>query len=728
LRQEFRPLCLLLVVSTLAAGAARGEEADWSYCREPARPVPLEPIDYRGLPADFTADWARFIAEQQAVLEGDVRFTQGERSLRADRMTYSQAEQLLEARGAIEYQDPVFTITGTQAILETDTELGEFAQAEYRIWPVHGRGRAESIARTAPGLVELNQATYTTCDPGSNDWLFKVKRLLLNQDEGLATASGTTLRLGGVPVLYLPRITFPIDDRRRSGWLLPSAGSSNASGFQLGVPYYWNIAPNYDATLTPNIFSDRGFRLDSEFRYLTRSSNGKLDLQWMPDDRKRDESRYAGRIEHRTRLARSWSADILASDVSDDEYLDDFGNSLSLASITHLERRGDLRYASGPWAFLTRVQDFQTIDPEITAADRPYQRLPQLLLTGRGVPLGGDLYLDLRTELAQFDQDARVTGQRGDLYPALRWSPRGSYWFFEPRLGYRLTAYDLDDTAAGAEDQPDREIPVASVDGGLFFERSTAAGRIQTLEPRIFLAYIPFRDQDDLPLFDTSEQTFTRGSLFRADRFTGPDRVGDTQQATLALTSRLYDPRRGTEQLSATLGQIHYFEDRRVTLTPGEAPQTRSRSDLVAQVEGRFADRWRAGAELFWDPDRELYDRITFDIGYRRDARHLANVSYRYLRDSVEHVDASGYWPLGGRWRGIGRWLYSLRDERSQEALLGVEYETCCWRMQIIAREYITSEFDSNQGLYFQLWLKGLTGLGNRPGDLLERGILGYQD
>lgn len=729
LHQVLKPIPALLIVSSLTTGALASEETDWSYCSEPVRPLPAPDaqIDYRSLPIDFYADWVQFIAAQQAILRGNVLFVQGERNLSAEHMTYSQAERRLEASGGIEFNDPLATIKGERATMRTDTELGEFTDAEYRIWVAHARGSAQSIERTAPQVTELEQATFTTCDPGNDAWLFKMKHLKLDQAEGLGTATGTTLRLGGVPVFYFPKISFPIDDRRRSGWLLPSFGSSQANGVHFGVPYYWNIAPNYDATFTPNIFTERGFRIDSEFRYLTPSSSGELNLQWMPDDRQLDRDRYAASIDHQTFLGRSWSADVVASDVSDDQYLEDFGNSLSLSSISYLERRGDLSYGSGPWAFRTRFQGFQTIDATIPPADRPYQRLPQLLLTAQGARLGGGFELDLRTELVQFEREDSLTGQRVDLFPSLTWAGEADYGFLRPSLGYRYTAYDLQGTAAGEPDRPTRELPIASLDSGLIFERDTRRGYVQTLEPRLFLAYIPYRDQNDLPVFDTSQLNFGRDYLFRPDRYTGPDRVGDTQQATVALSSRLYDPASGIRKVQATVGQIYYFADREVTL-PGQQPQTGSRSDFLAQIETQIAGRWMAGGDVFWNPETELFDRYTFDIRYRRDRRHIANLSYRFLRDDIEHVDGSLFWPIAGRWRGIGRWLYSLQDERTQEALLGAEYESCCWRLQVVARDYITSEVDSNLGVYFQLWLKGLTGVGNRPGDLLERGILGYED
>jgi LPS-assembly protein len=729
LHQVLKPFPTLLIVSSLAVGTAAAEETDWSYCNVPARelPAPDVQIDYRSLPIEFYADWVQFIARQKAILEGDVLFAQDERTLRADRMTYSQAEQRLEATGGIEFNDPAATIRGERATVHTDTELGEFVDAEYRIWAAHARGTAQSIERTGPQVTELSQATFTTCDPGNDDWLFKMKHLKLDQAKGEGVATGTTLRLGGVPVFYFPKISFPIDDRRRSGWLLPSFGSSEANGVHFGVPYYWNIAPNYDATFTPNIFTERGFRIDSEFRYLTRSSNGELNLQWMPDDRQLDRERYAAAIDHQTLLGRHWSADVIASDVSDDEYLEDFGNSLSLSSITYLERRGDLSYGAGPWAFRTRVQGFQTIDPTIAPEDRPYQRLPQLLLTARKARLGAGVNLDLRTELVQFEREDSVTGQRVDLFPSLTWAGEADYGFLRPSLGYRYTAYDLQGTAPGEPDRPTRELPIASLDSGLIFERDTRRGFMQTLEPRLFLAYIPFRDQNDLPVFDTSELNFGRDFLFHPNRYTGPDRVGDTQQATLALSSRLYDPASGARMVQATIGQIYYFADREVTL-PGQEPQTSNRSDFLAQIETQITDRWMAGGDLFWNPDTELFDRFTFDIRYRRDRKRIANLSYRFLRDDVKHVDGSLFWPIAGRWRGIGRWLYSLQDNRTQEALLGAEYESCCWRLQVVARDYITSDVDSNFGVYVQLWLKGLTGLGNRPGDLLQRGILGYED
>ncbi|HSP00631.1 MAG TPA: LPS assembly protein LptD, partial [Thioalkalivibrio sp.] len=334
-----------------------------------------------------------------------------------------------------------------------------------------------------------------------------------------------------------------------------------------------------------------------------------------------------------------------------------------------------------------------------------------------------------------FERDNTLTGQRLDLMPALSLPLRRSYGFFTPRVKYRYTSYQLQDAAPGQDTRPDRGVPITSLDAGLFFERPLANGGLQTLEPRLFYLYVPHRDQDALPVFDTGRRDFSFDQLFLDDRFTGADRVGDANQLTLALTSRRIDPMSGQERFRASVGQILYFDDRQVTLTPSETPATDNRSSLVAEAALRMAREWSARGAIQWDPHGEQTELATAQLQYRGSGRRIANLGYRLREDplrpdrELEQIDLSAAWPLNARWNMVGRYNYSLRDERDVEVLAGLEYESCCWRASMVARRYLTAgvEREYNSGIYFQLTLKGLAGLGTGLQELLGESIRGYE-
>ncbi|HDP89927.1 MAG TPA: LPS-assembly protein LptD [Thioalkalivibrio sp.] len=529
-----------------------------------------------------------------------------------------------------------------------------------------------------------------------------------------------------VPFLYTPWISFPITDERKSGFLAPAIGNSDKRGFELETPYYWNIAPNYDATFTPRYMSDRGLQLNGEFRYLMPVNRGDLQLSWLDDDAYEDQ-RWLGRWRNTLRPSTHSRVDIDLNGVSDKRYFDDLSTSLDVISATHLDRRMDARWWFDQGEVLLRLQGYQTVNETLLSTQYPYRRVPQLLFTG-GIP-DGALGLDygLRAEWVQFDHDDLVNGSRLDLKPSIALPVRTPGSFLEPRLSGRYTAYRLDDSLPADQREPDRLVPTFSLDSGLIFEREASDRAIQTLEPRLFYVYTPYRDQDDLPVFDTGDLTFTFDQLFREDRFSGPDRVGDANQLSLALTSRLVDTASGRERLRASLGQIFYFEDREVTL-PDQPAETRTESDLAAELGAQLGNFWKIDSSLLWNPDTEQTARGSTRIQYRRDSRHVFNLGYRYREDDFEQAEISFGWPLSRRWNGVGRWVYALDDNRDLEALGGLEYESCCWKARLVARQYVTDGgTEYNNAIYFQLVLKGLMDVGRNIEDLLEEGILGYE-
>lgn len=724
---------------TLALAAASvpalAEDYDpWALCR-PAEQAPFSPL----VPAGDTrihlfSDEALIDRQGISIFRGNAELSRDGRTLSADELRFSEAQGRAEAEGGVRFEDGLFRLESPRGHLLLNTDQGQFEDARYFYAPMHARGAAERAERLDAERFRLSNASYTTCDEGRDDWILRASRVDLDRESGEGRARNVLLRFKGAPLFYTPYISFPIDDRRKSGFLYPSFGNSDASGLDLAVPYYWNIAPHRDATLTPRILGERGLMLGSEFRYLNPRSRGELYLEYL-DDRDYGEERGSVNLRHQAEPSTRTRLDVQVNQVSDADYLSDLGNSLAIASTTHLESRADLRYLGDGWNLLTRFQGYQTVDPAIPAAGRPYQRLPQLLFTTAPPTTPRLLEGSLRAEWVAFERQDTLTGQRLDLMPGVKMPLRQPWGFLTPGVKYRYTSYQLENTAPGADTRPDRSVPIMSVDSGLFFDRPLADGGLQTLEPRAYYLYVPYRDQDALPLFDTGRRDFSFDQLFREDRFTGPDRVGDANQLTLALTSRRLDATSGEERYRASIGQILYFDDRRVTLVPGQDPATQSSSSLVAEAALRLARDWSTRGALQYDPHREQTELATAQLQYRGPGRRVANLAYRLREDplrpdrDLEQVDLSAAWPLTPRWDVVGRYNYSLLDQRDLEVLAGLEYESCCWRARVVARRYLTAgeAREYNNAIYFQLILKGLGGLGTGLGELLGDSIRGYE-
>ena len=716
---------LLVLLASLSA-IAHAQEDRWGLCVASPRWTVSAPLpDATDDAIHFNADNADIEATGLTTLTGDVRMTHRDQTLTADRVVFDKDTQQLTAEGDVILVSPELAVRGPRAESNLETGQARVDEAVYYMADLHGRGAADLIERPDDDTVVLHGASYTTCDEGHEAWLISASRVKLDQAEAEGTAHHAVLRVGRVPVMYTPWISFPIGDERKSGFLAPSFGNSGKRGFELEIPYYWNIAPNYDATLSPRYMSRRGTQLNTEFRYLTERSNGNLQFAWLDDSVYEDE-RWLGRFRNTTRPANRTEIDIDVNGVSDDTYFDDLDNSLDVISTTHLERRIDARWWWDYGSLRVRAQGYQTIDETLTPSQYPYRRLPQVLFQG-GVPDGGlGLDYELRTEWVRFDQDDRLTGERLDFMPAVSLPLRSPGAFLEPRVAWRYTAYRLDDSLPEDQREPDRSVPTYSLDSGLIFERQASARTRQTLEPRLFYVYTPYRDQDVLPVFDTAELDFSFAQLFREDRFSGADRVADANQLSVALTTRYIDTASGRERLRASIGEIFYFEDRRVTL-PGEPVETREESDLAAELGARLGDYWKVDASVLWDPETEQTDRSSARIQYRRDTQHVINLGHQYREGDFDQAEVSFGWPLTRRWKGVGRWVYDLEGNRDLETLGGIEYESCCWKLRLVGRNYVTDNgTEYNNAIYAQLVLKGLAGVGQDIEDLLEEGILGY--
>ena len=677
-------------------------------------------------PITIRADEASGTPGEGAEFIGRVQLERDGQSLSADRMEYDQRNTTARARGEVVLQE-----TGTARFDTSELEInprsrvGHASAGTYRVERIQARGDAQRIEFAGPDLTRLLDVRYTTCQPGSDDWFLRIRELKLDTADDLGTAYHSTLEIEGLPVFYWPYLNFPISQERKSGFLMPQVGYSDKRGFELSAPYYFNIAPHLDDTLTPRLLTKRGVQLQNELRYLFPHTRGTLDIEYLPNDRVANDDRAAGRWHQQSLFGSHWSARVEAAIVSDKQYLDDFRNHIGVTATTHLQQFAELNYRGSDWLFQTRIAGFQTIDPNLTNADNPYRRLPQLVLAYQDRTAPNRLKPQLYGEFNHFADEGRVTGSRFNLSPALGLPLANSYAFLTPKIGAHYIGYDLD---RAQDERPAVARGFASLDTGLFFDRSTQwfGQRIkQTLEPRLNYLYVPYKNQDDLPVFDTWNPDGNFTNLFRDNRFVGGDRIGDANQLTAALTTRILSEDDGRERLRVSLGRIGYFEDRRVNLPAGTVDT--NRSDLVGEISAWVGQGWYARGDLLWNADDHETERSGIYLQYHPDKYRIINLGNRYIRDEIRQADVSAAWPVSTNWGVLGRMRYSLLDDRNVETYAGVEYRSCCWG----ARAYWTRRYSPSDGrqinsVLFEIQLVGLGGFGRRPENPLDQGLTRY--
>mgnify|MGYP001200004112 CR=1 FL=1 len=745
-------LTLSLALALVASFANHARAADLHPRFDPAQWVLCKPgelfdfyVPNLGSEEDRETAPTRLLArefqlerDKRIRLTGDVEILRADQRVAAQVLDYDADADAWKAESQVQYQDSGFLLRADRAEGNLENEQASLDEVRYQLLAIRGNGSAANASVTGD-VAHLTEVLYTTCDPGAEWWSIKAGSLELDQDEGFGTAKHMTLRLGQVPILYLPMLTFPIDERRHTGFLFPSIGASRQRGVDIAVPYYIDIAPNLDATLTPRLMSKRGGMIGAEFRYLFENHRGEVSGTWLPNDDISKRDRGVFHYEHLGKLGDAWQVRADVNLISDDRYYEDFGDSLSTARTSLLESGIGLYGRGEFWRASIAAQSWDIADPYISDSAEPFRRLPRALFAWER-PFNDWLVTGVNSEAVVFDHDDKPGATRVDLYPYLEFPFERAAGFVRPRIGYRYTHYELDSDylLTYAQRSPTRGMPVFSLDSGLVFERNTSMfghDLLQTLEPRMYYLNVPYRDQSGLPVFDTQELGFSFGQLFRPNRFTGADRQADANQATFALTTRLFDEAGGSEKFSASLGQIRYFQPQKVQM-PGAPIVDRAGSAYVADANLMLDDRWSVGISQHWDPHDEISDLSALRTQYRWGSAGVFNFAYRFRRDTrvggtrgttLEQFDTSALVPLNENWRLVARWNYSLLDDATLESVAGVEWENCCLAARLLHRHYVRNiDGNTNTSLYLELELKGLSTLGRKSEELLRRGILGY--
>ena len=812
---------------TAAQLAETGPYCGGAYI-EPTRPGMNDSTPKDESPTYINAKVSKYQQEQQiATLAGDVVMRQGSMQVESDEANLYQAENRGELKGNVKIRDNGTLVVGDEAQIQLDTGEARVDNAEYVMHKSHIRGNALYAKRAENAIIRLKDGTYTTCEPGSNAWQLKGNNITLNPATGFGTATNVTLRVKDFPVFYTPYIYFPIDDRRQSGFLPPSFSTSSDTGFMLVTPYYFNLAPNYDATLYPRYMAKRGMLMEGEFRYLTKSSEGQFGggyLSDQDDDRKLQtdykKERWMVNWQHKGGLDERLMTEVDYTDISDPFYFQDLeSDQIGVESRDFINQQGALTYRGDSYTARLNLHAYEmaTIS-QIT----PYDKLPQITFNGMLPFHPGGTDLTYETEAVRFDRDlkndfvtdkngipdttaglpgrrldenvsgiARANGTRLNAAPAISLPMQASYGYITPKLKYVYTQYDLDldsqgkAQAAGQAALPgygsysssiNRDIPIFSVDSGLYFDRNTqlfGTNYRQTLEPRLFYLYVPYKDQKDIPLFDTGENTFNYASLFRDNRFSGTDRIGDENKLSLGVTNRWIEDN-GFQRQRFSIGQAYYFKDRKVQL-PGIDYRTRKDtqadvSPYALEYEYAFNRDWRFNSDFNWDPDSRSTRSGSAMFHYQPEdnPNKIVNLGYRYRNDLITYDSQTGLWKVGGgdygtpgsenyikdyykiqqhdfsviwpivpQWSVIARWQHDYNRNRTLEAMGGFEYDNCCWKLRLINRYWMDYDDFSqatpqnekgDHGVFLQIVLKGLGGvMGNKVETFLDKGIQGYR-
>jgi len=657
---------------------------------------------------------------------GEAELRKPGQSISADRLLFLQDSKQVIAEGSVRVEQDGNVITGPHLKLSLETNIGEMTQAKILFADNKARGTADILHIEGRDKYMLTNASYTTCPIGKDDWLLKMSDLEIDRNRHMGVAHHARVEFMGLPILYTPWVDFAFNEQRKSGFLSPQYGATTKSGNEITLPYYWNIAPNHDATFSPRIMTKRGIALNSEVRYLNKAYSGEAHINILPDDRVADKTRSMLAWTHTHSLGHGFAGSVNLNRVSDDAYFRDLSNAVNATAQTNLVREGALSYGGGWWSATMRAQRYQTLQDPGAPIVMPYRRIPQITLNAQRVLANADI--SFAGEFVDFLHPTTVSGRRLALYPSVSYPLIArSAFFLTPKVGLHNTHYVLYANNTDSLPNTQRTVPIFSLDSGIMLERDwNLAGQnfVQTLEPRAFYVLIPYRNQNRLPNFDSGQADFSMAQMFTENRFFGSDRIGDAKQVTAALTSRLIEPDSGAERLRFAFGQRFNLQAQKVNIvTP---TSTDNKSDILLAAFGQVTPAWSVDSALQYNPNQSHSEKYNFSARYHPEAGKVLNLGYRFTRNNLRQVDVSTQWPLSGRWHAVARWNYSLQDSSILEALTGLEYNESCWTLRLVAQRFATAAEEASTGFFVQLELNDLVRVGADPLSVIRQSIPGY--
>lgn len=698
-------------------------------------PSPAQPPRPKG-PTTIDAEKIEGVSELEVTARGRVEFQREDLTIYSEYLRFNQEFGRIEADGGVRLQRGIGRFFGPRLRYNTQDDTGVFEQPTFLIdSDPPARGGAERVEFLSRDRLRLEKASFTTCKPGDDGWVIEAGELELDYGTEEGKARDMRLRLMDTTLLSLPSMSFPLENRRKTGFLAPYYTQNTRRGLELGAPFYLNIAPEYDLTLTPVYMSKRGDQLKGTFNYLGESYAGKLHAEYLPNDKVLERPRSGYSFQHNQDISPNLNLKVDMNKVSDDAYLVDFATNVRAISRGNLSREGLLSYTptvlGQPSYVVVRAQKFQTLIDPLAPTTNPYGRLPQISVGTTKTDLAGGFDVSLAGEYVKFINNSLVEGGRTSFNPSIAMPMVAPGYFFTPRVGMHYAHYNLENTAPGQDKGQSVRVPWTSLDAGLIFERDSTLlgeGHRQTLEPRVFYVKAPYRNQNQVPLFDTAQADFNYTQLFSENRFVGGDRFGDASQLTLAATSRILGDK-GQELLRATLGQRYYFENERVMLNATTPAPNKGTGDILASVGARV-QAWSFDSTLQYDPHTQRAERFGASARYAPEIAKVIGVTYRYNADPsnlIKQVDVSGQWPIAAGWYAVGRYNYSFLDGRIVEGLAGVEYNAGCWVFRGVLQRLQAATQTTSTGIFFQIEFTGLGQIGaNDVADLLKRNVVGY--
>jgi LPS-assembly protein len=722
----------------------------------------------------LTADSVPENTETRVRLEGNVTMRSSDSLLLADRLLADNVKQTVVAEGNVVVESSDSLLKAKKFQGDQAAETSTLTDVDFHFFSNNGNGKAESISIDSNKVATLSDLTFSTCPSGNQSWRFSANELELDQESGWGEAWGMWLKVKDIPVFYFPYLNFALDDRRKSGILTPSFSKSGRNGMDVGLPVYWNIAPQADATFNFRSIEKRGAQFGAEFRYLSQYTDNNLSFEWLPEDKlarrrivdeptasqgvyRLEEERWAVSFKNKTQFTDNWSAEVSAGKVSDRDYFKDLSTEIDGLKDKNLQSKllskANISYQDDIWLLSFFAESTQSL-----IGNEPNRILPSFTTNADYYDVNSGLRLQFESDFTRYDTSNQILteGSRYNLKPSISYPIRNSYSWLTPKVSYQITEYDIKSADSPVTQSFNREMPSFSLDSGLYFDRATqwnGEDMIHTLKPRLFYTYVPFRDQTGIFNFDSRLPEFSFSQLWKENRFAGHDRIGDTNHFSLALTNQFTSVTATKPILKFSIGKRYYLDDRLVDLDPDLIPDTRDYSPWLAEINVNLSESFEFNGFIEWqEKDRFSEQNSTnlarSQIKFEPKRDHIVNLSHRLRKKgnlSNEELDFSFSWPVNDKWRLVGRWYNDLQNKRTSETLLGFEYESCCWAVSILSRRNIDVRFDAmgapiltdslgqmldefDSGVSFQFTFKGLGKPGqNKIANRLKNSIRGYR-
>lgn len=750
-----------------------------SAAAEEARVQSRVGTDEQGEPVYIEADQLTGTQKDKFEASGNAVLLKADQSIKADRLLYNQETSDAEGVGSVVVEQKGSTMSGPYVKLNMDTHAGYMDQPKFYLKDTDGHGSGDVMHIQDKQHYSLENASYTTCPADDQDWFLKMTELEIDRVEQVGVAHNAWVEFKDVPILYSPWMDFPLGENRKSGFLSPIMGGSTKSGSEVTLPYYWNIAPNYDATISPRLMQKRGIMLNNEFRYLQPDYNGEVHADFLPNDSLTGTNRARFGLRHSQVFDGGFAGSINYNRVSDNAYYRDLSSVVNMATQVNLLQDASLSYGGGWWSGTARLQRFQTLQDPLAPVAVPYARLPQFTLNASQNYAGATV--NFAGEYVSFSHPTSLNGQRLVLIPSVSYPLVSTpAYYLTPKFTLHTTQYVMGSNNAAALPDSSRALPMFSLDSGVAFERNInlfGGSYLNTFEPRAYYVYVPYQRQDQLPVYDSVQAPFSFAQMFTENRFIGNDRVGDANQITLAVTSRFLGENTGTEHLKVMLGERFSFRTPQVNLV-APTNTTTNKSDILLGASGRLTDAWSFQSELQYSPALGSIQHYNVMARYRPESGKVLNLGYRFISNSLgalipgvvtptgtalvngvvyptiwgvpyttiggnnysvaspalSQVNISGQWPISRRWHAVGQWNYSFLDKRLLSGIAGLEYEESCWTLRLVAHSFTVGTTltatgvkpASVTGFYLQLELNDLVKVGSDPLSLLKQSVPGY--